>query len=259
MQLRMFQGIFKDITGPLQESALKIVLAERNGDTYDAQLVIGVRDSFVNLCSNRDDRLMIYREHFEEPYIKATADFYRIKAVEQLQMYGVQSYMRYADAKLREEEARAERYLEQSSIDALKEACVSVLVSDQLPMLLAECTPLIKSGDTERLLLMFRLLDRVPDGSEPMLNDLETHIVSDGLKDMISAAESKHCHWNWPIFRFVLYFNRILQLVFAQLFCPTQTNRFPPPPFLTLFLSHSSNHSGFGEICRTLIRIIPSL
>lgn len=171
---------------------MKIVQAERNGDIYDAQLVIGVRDSFVNLCSNRDDRLMIYREHFEEPYIKATADFYRLKAQEQLQLNGVQEFMRYADTKLREEEQRAQRYLVPTSIDALKEACVAVLVSDQLPTLLAECTPLIKLGDTERLLLMFRLLDRVPDGAEPMLNDLETHIVTDGLKDMISSAESKH-------------------------------------------------------------------
>lgn len=170
---------------------MKIVQAERNGDAYDAQLVIGVRDSFVNLCSNQNDRLMIYREHFEEPYIRSTADFYRLKAQEQLLMNGVQAFMRYADTKLREEEARAQRYLELSSIEALKEACVSVLVNDQLPTLLAECTPLIKLGDTERLLLMFRLLDRVTDGAEPMLNDLETHIVTDGLKDMISAAESK--------------------------------------------------------------------
>lgn len=115
---------------------------------------------------------MIYRENFEAAYIKTTADFYRLKAHEQLQAHGVQAFMRYADTKLREEEARAQRYLEPSSFDGLKAACVSVLVNDPLPTLLAECTPLIKSGDTERLQLMFRLLDRVTDGVEPMLNDL---------------------------------------------------------------------------------------
>lgn len=165
-------GIFKDITYRLQESAMKLVQAERIGDAFDSQLVIGVRDSYVNLCSNQEDRLMIYRENFEASYIKTTSDFYRLKAHEQLQANGVQAFMRYADTKLREEEARAQRYLEPSSIDALKAACVSVLVNDPLPTLLAECTPLIKSGDTERLQLMFRLLDRVTDGVEPMLNDL---------------------------------------------------------------------------------------
>lgn len=166
------EGIFKDITYRLQESAMKLVQAERIGDAFDSQLVIGVRDSYVNLCSNQEDRLMIYRENFEAAYIKTTADFYRLKAHEQLQAHGVQAFMRYADTKLREEEARAQRYLEPSSFDGLKAACVSVLVKDPLPTLLAECTPLIKSGDTERLQLMFRLLDRVTDGVEPMLNDL---------------------------------------------------------------------------------------
>lgn len=165
-------GIFKDITYRLQESAMKLVQAERIGDAFDSQLVIGVRDSYVNLCSNQEDRLMIYRENFEAAYIKTTSDFYRLKAHEQLQAHGVQSFMRYADTKLREEEARAQRYLEPSSFDGLKAACVAVLVKDPLPTLLAECTPLIKSGDTERLQLMFRLLDRVTDGVEPMLNDL---------------------------------------------------------------------------------------
>lgn len=166
------EGIFKDITYRLQESAMKLVQAERIGDAFDSQLVIGVRDSYVNLCSNQEDRLMIYRENFEAAYIKTTADFYRLKAHEQLQAHGVQAFMRYADTKLREEEARAQRYLEPSSFDGLKAACVSVLVNDPLPTLLAECTPLIRLGDTERLQLMFRLLDRVNDGVEPMLNDL---------------------------------------------------------------------------------------
>lgn len=165
-------GIFKDITYRLQESAMKLVQAERIGDAFDSQLVIGVRDSYVNLCSNQEDRLMIYRENFETAYIKTTADFYRLKAHEQLQANGVQAFMRYADVKLREEEARAQRYLEPSSFDGLKAACVAVLVKDPLPTLLAECTPLIKSGDTDRLQLMFRLLDRVSDGVEPMLRDL---------------------------------------------------------------------------------------
>lgn len=56
--------------------------------------------------------------------------------------------------------------------------------------LLSECSPLIKSGETERLNLMFRLLDRVgPEGIDSMLNDLENHIISSGLNDMIASAE----------------------------------------------------------------------
>lgn len=104
-------------------------------------------------------------------------------------MNGVQSYMMYADQKLREEEARAKRYLESSSLAALMSQCVTVLISDHLSVLLVECAPLIRTGATERLQLMFRLLDRVSGGVGPMEKDLEEHIEAAGLADMKAAAE----------------------------------------------------------------------
>lgn len=69
----------------------------------------------VNLCSNTEDKLQIYRDNFEKAYIEATEAFYKMKAPQYLQANGVQNYMRYADAKLREEEIRAQKYLEPCS------------------------------------------------------------------------------------------------------------------------------------------------
>lgn len=66
----------------------------------------------MNLCSNSEDKLQIYRENFERAYIEATEAFYREKAPEYLDANGVQNYMRYADQKLKEEEQRALKYLE---------------------------------------------------------------------------------------------------------------------------------------------------
>lgn len=104
-------------------------------------------------------------------------DFYRLRGGEYLQTNGVQSYMRYADSKIREEEARAQRYLEAISINALSDTLISVLIKDHLLTILAECCPLIKSDESEKLNLMFRLLDRVgAEGIDPMLEDLENHI-----------------------------------------------------------------------------------
>lgn len=69
----------------------------------------------VNLCSNYDDKLQIYRDYFERAYIETTEAFYKAKAPEYLEHHGVQNYMRYADMKLREEEVRAQKYLETNS------------------------------------------------------------------------------------------------------------------------------------------------
>ena len=66
----------------------------------------------VNLSSDVEDKLKIYRENFEKAYLDATEKFYKLKAPQYLESNGVQNYMRYADSKLKEEETRARRYLE---------------------------------------------------------------------------------------------------------------------------------------------------
>ena len=66
----------------------------------------------MNLSSDAEDKLKIYRENFEKAYIEATESFYKAKAPQYLAANGVQNYMKYADAKLKEEEQRAMRYLE---------------------------------------------------------------------------------------------------------------------------------------------------
>lgn len=78
--------IFSNIKHRLQESAMKLVHAERLGEAFDSQLVIGVRESYVNLCSNAEDRMQIYRDNFEAAYVQATEAFYRLKAPQYLQV-----------------------------------------------------------------------------------------------------------------------------------------------------------------------------
>ncbi|CAN7988981.1 unnamed protein product, partial [Ixodes hexagonus] len=186
------QSIFSAIKGRLQASAMKLVHAERMGEAFDSQLVVGVRESYVNLCSNPEDKLQIYRENFERAYIDATRQFYRAQAPQYLEENGVQSYMRYADQKLKEEEQRAAKYLESQpsgSVPALTECCVGVLVTAFREPILAECPGMIRAGETARLQLMFSLMDRVSEGVCPMLRDLEHHILSQGLADMLASAD----------------------------------------------------------------------
>lgn len=45
------QSIFGEIKQRLQDSAMRLVRAERNGEAFDSQLVIGVRESYGNKTS----------------------------------------------------------------------------------------------------------------------------------------------------------------------------------------------------------------
>ncbi|OXU18518.1 hypothetical protein TSAR_014513 [Trichomalopsis sarcophagae] len=185
------QSIFNDIKQRLQDSAMRLVRTERNGEVFDSQLVIGVRESYVNLCSNPTDKLEIYRDNFEAAYIEETEAFYWVKAPEHLYMYGVEKYMRYAETKLKEEELRAQKYLEpnSASVQLLMERCVKVLVANFKTVILSECPRMIQQHQTEKLRLMLKLMDRVPEGVTPMLVDLEDHIATAGLDDMMAAVD----------------------------------------------------------------------
>ena len=81
----------------------------------------------VNLCSNSEDKLTIYMENFEKAYIDSTEAFYKLKAPQYLEINGVQNYMRYAESKLREEEQRANKYLENCSIATVHKTVKSLL------------------------------------------------------------------------------------------------------------------------------------
>ncbi|XP_023244515.1 cullin-5-like [Centruroides sculpturatus] len=187
------QSIFCNIKHRLQNSAMKLVHAERNGEAFDSQLVIGVRESYVNLCSNTEDKLQIYRENFEKAYIEATESFYRAKAPQILEANGVQNYMRYADQKLKEEEQRASKYLESYfgsvQADLVTDCCLSVDIGFLVYTLIVINVTINNSNKYLGLQLMFKLMDRVPDGITPMLRDLELHIVDQGLADMIASAD----------------------------------------------------------------------
>lgn len=211
------QSIFSNIKYRLQDSAMKLVHAERNGEAFDSQLVIGVRESYVNLSSDCDDKLKIYRENFEKAYLEATEAFYRAKAPEYLAANGVQEYMKYADAKLKEEEQRATRYLETrrecKSVEVLVTCCVNVLVTVFKDTIIAECPVMIKNNEMKKLHLMFSLMDRVERGIDEMLRYLEEHIRNQGLADMISSADLITTDSEQYVEKLLELFNRFSHLV----------------------------------------------
>uniref|UniRef100_A0A8C9ZNX5 Cullin-5 n=1 Tax=Sander lucioperca TaxID=283035 RepID=A0A8C9ZNX5_SANLU len=184
------ESIFSNIKSRLQDSAMKLVHAERQGEAFDSQLVIGVRESYVNLCSNPEDKLQIYRDNFEKAYLDSTERFYRTQAPSYLQQNGVQNYMKY-----------------------LMECCVNALVTSFKETILAECPGMIKRNETDKLHLMFSLMDKVPSGIEPMLKDLEEHILNAGLADMVAAAETITTDSEKYVEQLLTLFNRFSKLV----------------------------------------------
>ncbi|XP_040852761.1 cullin-5-like isoform X1 [Ochotona curzoniae] len=95
----------------------------------------------------------------------------------------------------------------------LMECCVNALVTSFKETILAECQGMIKRNETEKLHLMFSLMDKVPNGIEPMLKDLEEHIISAGLADMVAAAETITTDSEKYVEQLLTLFNRFSKLV----------------------------------------------
>jgi cullin-5 len=57
-------SIFSNIKNRLQDSAMKLVHAERNGEAFDSQLVIGVRESYGNNYFLRKHFTCVTIHHF---------------------------------------------------------------------------------------------------------------------------------------------------------------------------------------------------
>lgn len=56
------ESIFSNIKQRLQDSAMKLIFAERNGEAFDSQLVIGVRESYGKIMLTfLNVKLLVYK------------------------------------------------------------------------------------------------------------------------------------------------------------------------------------------------------
>ncbi|KAI1720683.1 cullin family domain-containing protein [Ditylenchus destructor] len=185
--------VFDKIAERLLHASMKLIEKERNGEPVESKLIVGVRESFVDLCVECADPLEKYTKHFEKSYLEATEVFYKSRTAQLLNDNGILAYMAYADEKLAEEEHRAKLYLDSSveeSAVKLIEKCVDVLVIEYQDQFLAEAPALIKASETDRLKMMYRLINRTPNGITTLLNILAKYIKAEGLDAMKANAEA---------------------------------------------------------------------
>nr|CAD2165335.1 unnamed protein product [Meloidogyne enterolobii] len=169
--------VFSKISTRLLNAAMSLIDRERNGELVNSQHIIGVQESFVDLSIVGN---LNYAEQFEEQYITFTEQFYSSRTSQILAENGVLAYMAYVDEKLVEEEERAKKYLDGEtdgkSKGKLMEKCVQKLQG------------LIKSGQIDRLQILYRLINRTLDGIPTLLDALRSHICEEGLAAMKAHA-----------------------------------------------------------------------
>jgi cullin 1 len=174
----------------LTGAILRLIEAQRNGDTIDQGLVKKVVDSFVLLGLDDTDAnktcLDIYKEHFEIPFIESTVRYYKQESESFLAANSVSDYLKKAEERLREEEDRVERYLNAHTRKALISNCEHVLIREHATRMWESFQNLLDYDKDEDLQKMYTLLSRIQEGLEPLWKKFEEHVKKAGLAAVVS-------------------------------------------------------------------------
>lgn len=174
-----------------------MVEKQRNGETIEQGQIKAIVNSFVSLGLDETDStkstLDVYRFHFEKPFLAATRAYYEKESAQFTAENSVVEYMKKAEARLEEEKERVGLYLHADIMNPLMRNCLEVLVTAHSPLLRDEFQVLLDSDRQEDLARMFRLLNRIVDGLDPLRSRFESHVRKCGLAsvDKVAAGADK--------------------------------------------------------------------
>ena len=181
----------------VMNAVLAMIEKQRNGEIIEQSQIKSIVDSFVSLGLDDSDStkstLDVYRYHFERPFLEATQTYYQLESQQFTAENSVVEYMKKAEARLEEERQRVGIYLHPDVMPSLMKTCLSVLVSDHSTLLREEFQRLLDTDRQEDLARMFRLLQKVPMGLEPLRTKFETHVRKageDSVEKVASEEES---------------------------------------------------------------------
>ena len=167
----------------LCNAALELINQERDGQIQDNQECASWAESLTDIYIlwEGEDTVDVLHEVWLLAYLLCTESFYNQRAdAVLLESNDTQSYMRFACKALEAEEKRCEKYLLLESKSEVMEILTEVLVKNNADLIRLEVSQMITDYDHESLKLMFNLMDRVENGEQPIIKELEQQILSRG-------------------------------------------------------------------------------
>lgn len=142
---------------------LENVAAERRGEQVDRILLKHTVNMIVELGVQNKN---VYRETFEDSFLDHTRKFYQQESVQYISQNTCSDYLKKAEKRIREEKARVENYLHESTMEKIQELCNEEWILAHYKTLIhmenSGCAWMFEHDKTHDLERMFQLFSRAP-------------------------------------------------------------------------------------------------
>lgn len=182
----------ENVLKPLQDNNSKLgysmiqrIDSDRDGYPIDAYIIKRIVDSLIHLGNNgpigTGDRLAIYKETFEVPFLSATANYYEKWSTSLLASNPTSSYLFAVEDRLRKERSSAHWYLHFSTVKPLSVCCVDTLISRHIEAICEAFQVFLARGEDGEMRCTYNLLSCLPNGLQRLRDIFMLHVKKNGL------------------------------------------------------------------------------
>jgi len=165
------------------------IAAERRGEQVDRILLKHTVNTLVELGVQGKN---IYRECFEDQFLDHTRKFYQDESVQYISQNTCSDYLKKAEKRIREEKARVNNYLHESTMEKIQELCDEEwILAHYKPLIHMEnsgCAWMFEHDKVQDLERMHLLFNRVPQTLKEVQRVMIDCICEAG-RDILSDPE----------------------------------------------------------------------
>lgn len=184
------QLVYESIKKDMAQALLDKVYKERIGENIDRSIMKDGVTLFIEMGLNS---LSAYEKDFESPLIHDTSNFYKRESARWIAEDSCPDYMRKAEDRLIQEQARAVAYLHSTTEQTLIKKVEAELITDHQAHLLdmenSGFIPLLKDYKVDDLSRMYRLFKRI-NNQKPMAERMRDYVRSEGMA-IVEANQDK--------------------------------------------------------------------
>ncbi|KAL2916520.1 hypothetical protein HK105_203953 [Polyrhizophydium stewartii] len=181
---RILAPIKRNHSNALIMQLMTLVRRERDGDQVPSDFIRAAIHSFVQVNAYSEQPLQLYVEEVETPYIANTIAYYMKESATVLSSMSISGFMAKALARLDEEAMRARRYCDPTSFEKTIQACEAEYIGAHQAKINSEFEKMIVEGRFEDCTRAYRLLSRITDGVNHILEVYEKFVARMGKETM---------------------------------------------------------------------------